>query len=542
MAEMPPQLSVVVCTHNRPDDLERCLDALARLDDKPQVIVVDSATEPPCEALVARYETALPGLVYEYESEPGLSRARNRGVARASGSIVAFLDDDAAPHRDWSRAILAPFAADARIGCVGGACAAAFEPEAERPQWLSDRLLQFAGITRFGDVARAGTVEHRMAVRREHGVPRLGTRVRPVRRRARPKRHDAPPGEESALVERLARGRVDGLAGATGSRRPHRHARALQLELLLAPLWWAGVTRARRADCPSTGFRLVARRADPRPALPPHARSRLPLSVGGDRRVSRRAAAPLAERRMRRITPSASLLRRWRCSPWHSLVRLDQHHSALLYPDGYQYLLMARGIGEHLQPTTVLGPGGDAFVPNPDAAVKPLFPLVVAAVHAVGISWLDAATLVTVVAGAWAVTAVALLVRGLSGSTAAGLAAGTLVLASPSVAFWTGFSGPDPLAVALVFSSALAFVDRRARLGGVLAGLAVAARPEMVLLALAAGVLALRDDAAAWSSAAPRPPRSSRPRSCSRCSAHPRRSTIGDSPSSCPSPWAPSCS
>ena len=60
MAEMPPQLSVVVCTHNRPDDLERCLDALARLDDKPQVIVVDSATEPPCEALVARYETALP--------------------------------------------------------------------------------------------------------------------------------------------------------------------------------------------------------------------------------------------------------------------------------------------------------------------------------------------------------------------------------------------------------------------------------------------------------------------------------------------------
>ena len=33
MAEMPPQLSVVVCTHNRPDDLERGLDALARLDD-----------------------------------------------------------------------------------------------------------------------------------------------------------------------------------------------------------------------------------------------------------------------------------------------------------------------------------------------------------------------------------------------------------------------------------------------------------------------------------------------------------------------------
>ena len=195
-----------------------------------------------------------------------------------------------------------------------------------------------------------------------------------------------------------------------------------------------------------------------------------------------------------RRTPSISLLATLASFPVALVVRLDQHHSSLLYPDGYQYLLMARGIGEHFQPTTVLGPGGDAFVPNADAAVKPLFPLVVAAVHAVGMSWLDAATLATVVAGAWAVTAVALLVRGLSGSTAAGLAAGALVIASPSVAFWTGFSGPDPLAVALVFSSALAFVDRRARLGGVLAGLAVAARPEMVLLALAAGVLALRDE------------------------------------------------
>ena len=62
-------------------------------------------------------------------------------------------------------------------------------------------------------------------------------------------------------------------------------------------------------------------------------------------------------------------------------LRLHQHHDALMYPDGYQYLLMARGIGEHLEPTTVLGPGGDVFVPNPDAAAKPLFPIVVAAVH-----------------------------------------------------------------------------------------------------------------------------------------------------------------
>jgi Dolichyl-phosphate-mannose-protein mannosyltransferase len=174
------------------------------------------------------------------------------------------------------------------------------------------------------------------------------------------------------------------------------------------------------------------------------------------------------------------------------VIRSMQHHAALLYPDGYQYLLMARGIGEHLQPTTVLGPGGDPFVPSADAAVKPFFPLVVAGVHSLGAPWLDAARLVTVVSGAWAVTAAALLVTRLGGSRAAGLAAGALLLTSPSIGFWSGFSGPDPLAVALVLSAALAFACRHPGLGGALVGLAVATRPEIALVAFAAGVFALR--------------------------------------------------
>jgi hypothetical protein len=175
-------------------------------------------------------------------------------------------------------------------------------------------------------------------------------------------------------------------------------------------------------------------------------------------------------------------------------VRSSQHHAALLYPDGYQYLLMARGIGEHLQPTTVLGPGGDTFVPSPDAAVKPFFPLLVACVHALGVSWLESARLVTVVAGAWGVAAAGLLVTKLGGSRAAGIATAALVLTTPSIGFWSGFSGPDPLAVALVLSAALAFAYDRAALGGTLTGLAVATRPELALIAVVAALFALREE------------------------------------------------
>jgi hypothetical protein len=176
------------------------------------------------------------------------------------------------------------------------------------------------------------------------------------------------------------------------------------------------------------------------------------------------------------------------------VVRLSQHHAALLYPDGYQYLLMARGLSEHLQPTTVLGPGGDTFGPSPDAAVKPLFPLLVAGVHVFGASWLDAARLVTSVAGAASVVALALLVSRLSGSKLAGLGGGLLLLASPSVGFWSGFSGPDPLAQALVLAAALAFAYRQPRVGGALSGLAIATRPELVIVGIAAALVSLRQE------------------------------------------------
>ena len=172
-------------------------------------------------------------------------------------------------------------------------------------------------------------------------------------------------------------------------------------------------------------------------------------------------------------------------------IRLEQHHSALLYPDGYQYLLMARGISEHLEPTTVLGHGGELFVPNADAAIKPLFPLAVAVVHFFGVGWLSAAEIVTTLASAAVVALTFLLASRLGGTWLAGAVAALVLLASPTLAFWSGFSGPDALAQALGLGAALAFVYQRPRLGGVLLALAAATRPELFLVALCAFVVCM---------------------------------------------------
>jgi glucosyl-dolichyl phosphate glucuronosyltransferase len=145
-------LSAVICTHNRPAELADCLQALTHQRRLTQVVVVDSGPLESCEQLVSSFDGRLSGLVYLRVDEPGLSLARNTGVAAASGEVVAFLDDDAAARPGWDAALLAAFAEHPRAGCVGGACQAGFD--GERPAWLSDRLLQLASITRWGTQAR----------------------------------------------------------------------------------------------------------------------------------------------------------------------------------------------------------------------------------------------------------------------------------------------------------------------------------------------------------------------------------------------------
>ena len=128
-----------------------CLEGLAALEDPVEVIVVDSASSPPVEPAVEQFRDRIPGLLYRYETEPGLSVARNAGLAAASCELVAFVDDDATPLPDWARRIAAGFD-DPAVACVGGTCAPAFE--GPRPRWMSDRLLALAGVTSFGSFPR----------------------------------------------------------------------------------------------------------------------------------------------------------------------------------------------------------------------------------------------------------------------------------------------------------------------------------------------------------------------------------------------------
>lgn len=257
---MSLRLSVIVCTHNRPRDLERCLEALIAQERPLEVIVVDSASEPPCQSLVESYSPRFAALRYVREERAGLSRARNRGVAEATGQILAFLDDDAAPLPEWGWHIAAPFEADAEVGCVGGACVAVFEDDARRPRWLSDRLLQFAGITRFGPLAHeaCSSTEWPFGANMAFRAAALEQADGPFADELGRNGATLLSGEDSALVEAVRR------AGWTIWLEPRAivehtvHVERCRSRYYWRRLWWAGVSRARATEASAIlGPRLV---------------------------------------------------------------------------------------------------------------------------------------------------------------------------------------------------------------------------------------------------------------------------------------------
>jgi GT2 family glycosyltransferase len=115
--EIPNDLSVVVCTRDRPRELERCLRALRAQHLAPlEVVVVDNSEERSAQATCE----AFADVRYVHEPRPGLSVARNAGVAASRGAVIAFTDDDVEVHSGWAAELARVFRAQPDIDAVTG--------------------------------------------------------------------------------------------------------------------------------------------------------------------------------------------------------------------------------------------------------------------------------------------------------------------------------------------------------------------------------------------------------------------------------------
>jgi len=103
-----PLCSIVVPTYDRRDRLGECLGALARLDyprDRFEVVVVDDGSRVPVDDVVAAHRDRLE-VTAIVVPHGGAAAARNAGVARTRGALLAFTDDDCRPEPGWLRALV----------------------------------------------------------------------------------------------------------------------------------------------------------------------------------------------------------------------------------------------------------------------------------------------------------------------------------------------------------------------------------------------------------------------------------------------------
>jgi GT2 family glycosyltransferase len=109
------RLSVVMSVHNRARDLARCLQSLAPQDAEihERIVVDDGSADD--TAAVAREAGCT---VLRLATRRGICAARNPGAARATGEVIAFIDDDTMVLTGWAAGLRAAFADGAAI--VGG--------------------------------------------------------------------------------------------------------------------------------------------------------------------------------------------------------------------------------------------------------------------------------------------------------------------------------------------------------------------------------------------------------------------------------------
>jgi glycosyltransferase involved in cell wall biosynthesis len=121
-------VSVVICTRNRPAYLKNCLESLQHQRCKPaEIIVVDNASDTDETRRIAQAFDVR----YVREERPGLDVARNTGARAATSSIIAYTDDDTQPDAYWVYRIAETFRNPAIAAMTGLVIAASLETEAE---------------------------------------------------------------------------------------------------------------------------------------------------------------------------------------------------------------------------------------------------------------------------------------------------------------------------------------------------------------------------------------------------------------------------
>ena len=149
MAENKIKISIIIPTYNHKNrfaNLRRLLLALknqAAKNINSEIIIVDNGCSLEiCERRsISQLLSADKDFRIVKEPRIGLSNARNRGILSSSGEIIAFLDDDIIPSREWLASLISAYKFSSVL-CVGGPVITK-NNNLSLPKWFSNYFLRF---------------------------------------------------------------------------------------------------------------------------------------------------------------------------------------------------------------------------------------------------------------------------------------------------------------------------------------------------------------------------------------------------------------
>ncbi|KPJ98417.1 MAG: hypothetical protein AMK71_11445, partial [Nitrospira bacterium SG8_35_4] len=99
-------ISICICTYKRRELLTRLLSALEAQETggffEYSIVIVDNDRHESARQAVAAFAGRSEICIkYFVEPQQGIARARNTAVSSAEGDLIAFIDDDEFPEKDW---------------------------------------------------------------------------------------------------------------------------------------------------------------------------------------------------------------------------------------------------------------------------------------------------------------------------------------------------------------------------------------------------------------------------------------------------------
>lgn len=155
-------ISVAICTYNNAAKLAVALESLKDMECPPgldyEILVIDNNSSDDTKDVVEQYRHLWgPRLRYVFESNQGLSHARNRAMKEAAGDILSYIDDDIKADAHWLSVVAAAFEKYADAAVVGGRSYLLFP--SDPPAWLSEKCQLLLSRLDYGDQAIVGTEE-----------------------------------------------------------------------------------------------------------------------------------------------------------------------------------------------------------------------------------------------------------------------------------------------------------------------------------------------------------------------------------------------